>query len=137
MTNPHFKVVYQGNLRTLATHLKSGSIIETDAPTDNNGKGERFSPTDLLCVSLATCMVTIMGIKAREKNIDLVNTTIHIQKTMADNPRKVSGIGIRFEFEKSLELDNQNRVILERCAHTCPVRYSIHPDIDVQIEFAW
>ena len=130
-------VIYEGELRTVATHLQSGTIIETDAPTDNQGRGERFSPTDLVVTALGSCMTTIMGIKAREISIDLSGMKISIQKYMKTDPRRISGIDLTFEFPADLQLDQKHKTILERAAHTCPVAYSIHPDIEVQVVFNW
>ena len=131
------QVVYKGNLRTEATHLQSGSLIETDAPTDNNGKGERFSPTDIVATALGGCMLTVMGIKAETMNIDLTGTRLDIQKTMAANPRRISGIQIAFHFPDSLQLSQKEQTILEHAAHTCPIGKSLHPDIDVAVTFGW
>lgn len=130
-------VVYDGNLRTVCTHLQSGTEIQTDAPTDNQGKGERFSPTDLLATSLGACMMTIMGIKARDMEVDLVGTKIEVEKIMASDPRRVGGINVTFSFPETLVLDEKTKTILERAAHTCPVIYSIHPDIKVNVTFNW
>jgi putative redox protein len=130
-------VIYDGDLRTVATHLQSGSVIETDAPVDNQGKGERFSPTDLVATALGSCMSTIMGIKARDLEIDLRGMAISIQKLMKADPRRISGIHLTFNFPDTLRVDEKQRTILERAAHTCPVIYSIHPDIDVKVEFNW
>src|SRR5213078_3662581 len=96
------QIIYKGALRTEATHLQSGTVIETDAPVDNQGRGEKFSPTDLLATSLGNCMMTIMGIKARDMNIDLINTKIGITKIMKPDPRRVSGINIEFDFPENL-----------------------------------
>lgn len=131
------KVIYKGTLRCQATHLQSGSMIETDAPTDNRGKGERFSPTDLLCVSLATCIVTTMGIKASDMGIDLTNTIMEVTKHMLAEPRRVGKIDIKLNFEKSLALEEKNRNILERTGNNCPVAKSLHPDMEVNIEYNW
>lgn len=131
------EIVYNGNLRTTAKHMQSGSIIETDAPVDNQGKGERFSPTDLLATSLGACMMTLMGIKARDLGIDLINTRIEVTKIMAADPRRVSGIIVHIYFPEGLEVDEKSRTILERTAITCPVQMSIHPDIQVELEFNW
>jgi|KBSMisStandDraft_5_1062788.scaffolds.fasta_scaffold949516_2 uncharacterized OsmC-like protein len=131
------QIIYKGALRTQATHLQSNTIIETDAPTDNQGKGERFSPTDLMATSLGNCMITIMGIKARDMNIDLTNTTIDITKIMKAEPRRVGGIKIAFHFPGSLQLDDKQKTILENAARTCPVAKSIHPDIEQDINFNW
>ena len=130
-------VVYDGELRTVATHLHSGSAIETDAPLDNQGKAERFSPSDLVATALGSCMMTIMGIKARDLNIDLKGTRIDIQKIMKADPRRIGGVNLTFSFPANLSLNERERVILERAAHTCPVIYSIHPDIEVNTVFNW
>lgn len=130
-------VVYSGNLRTLATHLQSGTYIETDAPVDNQGKGERFSPSDLVATALGSCMMTIMGIKARDMNIQLEDTRIEITKKMSTEPRRISGIDLTFHFPESLSLSEKEKTIIERAAHTCPVIYSIHPDIKVGVTMNW
>ncbi len=134
---PTSRIVYNGNLRTTATHLKSNTVIETDAPTDNQGKGERFSPTDLLATSLGSCMMTLMGIKARDMEIDLTGTTIEITKFMASDPRRVSEIGVNIQFPQGLNLSEKDKTILERTAVTCPVQMSIHPDIQVRLSLSW
>src|SRR6476646_2529762 len=105
------QIIYEGNLRTEATHLQSGTVIETDAPTDNQGKGERFSPTDLLATSLGNCMMTIMGIKARDMNVNLAGTTIDITKIMKSDPRRVGGINVAFHFPEHLETDDKQKII--------------------------
>src|SRR6516164_6599678 len=130
-------VIYDGDLRTVATHLSSGTVIETDSPLDNQGKAARFSPTDLVATALGTCMMTIMGIKARDMEVDLRGTKIEIQKIMKADPRRISGINLTFHFPKTLEANEKQRIILERAANTCPVMYSIHPDIEVKIDFKW
>jgi len=131
-------VIYDGELRTVATHLYSGIQIETDAPLDNQGKAERFSPTDLVATSLGSCMLTTMGIKARDMQVDLRGTRIEIQKHMKADPRRVAAIDLTFHFPYSLQgLDEKRRIILERAAQTCPVMYSIHPDIEVNLQFQW
>ena len=130
-------VVYEGNLRTIATHLQSGTVIETDAPVDNQGKGERFSPTDLVATALGTCMLTIMGMKARDMQVDLKDAKIEIQKIMKSDPRRIGGINLTFSFPPALSLGEKERLVLERAAHTCPVIYSIHPDIEVKVVFKW
>jgi putative redox protein len=130
-------VIYEGDLRTVATHLQSGSVIETDAPTDNQGKGERFSPTDIVSTALGTCMMTIMGIKARDMNVDLKGMKIDVHKIMKADPRRIGGINLTFNFPNVLQTDEKQRIILERAARTCPVIYSIHPDIEVKMEFNW
>ncbi len=130
-------VIYEGELRTVAQHLASGTVIETDAPTDNQGKGERFSPSDLVATALGSCMLTIMGMKARDLNIDLKGTRIEIQKTMKPEPRRISGISLTFHLPEQLQLSEKNKLILQRAADTCPVMYSINPDIDVKVNYNW
>ena len=130
-------IVYDGNLRTIATHLQSGTVIQTDAPVDNQGRGEAFSPTDLVATALGTCMLTIMGIKAGDMNINLTDTRIDVEKIMKSDPRRIGGINLTFSFPQHMELNDKERTILERAAHTCPVMYSIHPDIIVNVMFNW
>lgn len=127
------KVSYQGDLRTQALHLQSNNQLITDAPTDNHGKGEAFSPTDLLATSLASCMLTIMGIKANDMKLDLKGTTAEVTKVMAADPRRVSEIHV--DIRINLALDKRSRTILEKAASTCPVAKSIHPDIQQIINF--
>jgi len=129
-------VVYNGALRTTCTHLKSGSHFETDAPVDNNGKGERFSPTDLMATSLGTCMITVMGIKARSLGFDLDNLSVEILKSMKPDPRRVSGIDLFFHIPDSLRsIDDKTRELLKYTGDNCPVMKSIHPDIEVKIDW--
>lgn len=129
-------VEYNGALRTTCTHLKSGSSFETDAPTDNHGKGERFSPTDLMATSLATCMVTVMGIKARSMGFDLDGIKIEVLKIMKADPRRIGGIELTFHIPPSLkDIDEKNKIILKHTGDTCPVMKSIHPDIEVKIDW--
>jgi uncharacterized OsmC-like protein len=130
-------IVYEGNLRTVCTHNRSGSIVETDAPVDNNGKGERFSPTDLVATALGTCMLTIMGMRAREMKVDLEGVRIDVEKIMKADPRRIGGINLTFHFPDSFQADEDQKAILENAAHTCPVIYSIHPDIKVNVQFHW
>jgi putative redox protein len=129
------ETVYLGGLRTEATHIQSGTKIITDAPVDNQGKGEAFSPTDLLSASLASCMLTIMGIKARAHNIDIDNTTCSVTKIMAADPRRVAEIIISFKFPK--QYTEQEQAMLERAALTCPVYYSVHEDLKKTVDFGW
>ncbi len=133
------QVIYTGGLRTNCTHLKSGNHFETDAPTDNNGKGERFSPTDLLATSLAACMITVMGIKARSMNVDLDDVKIEVRKHMAADPRRVSGIDLQFHIPDNIAaIDLKTKTILKNTGETCPVAKSIHPEIVVDIDWgAW
>ncbi len=130
-------VIYEGELRTVALHNASGTTIETDAPVDNQGKGERFSPTDLVATALGSCMLTIMGQKARDHKIDLKGTRIEIQKIMKPEPRRISGITLTFHLPDSLRLSEKQITILQRAAETCPVRYSIHPEIEVEVNYNW
>ena len=131
------EIIYQGDLRTEAKHIRSGSILETDAPVDNLGKGERFSPSDLLAVALASCILTTMGIKARDMNIDLKDARTEVVKVMATDPRRVSEVKIKLYFPKELFLNEKDKTILERIAHTCPVARSLHPDLKQEVEFIW
>ncbi len=121
------KVTYQGNLRTQAIHLQSKNKIITDAPVDNHGKGEAFSPTDLLATSLASCMLTIIGIKAADMKVDVTGTTAEVTKIMSANPRRVSEVHVAITFNK--QLDDKTQKIFYNTALTCPVAKSIHPDI--------
>ena len=130
-------IIYKGTLRCEATHWQSGSVIETDAPTDNRGKGERFSPTDLLCISLATCIVTTMGIKADDMKIDLTDTTVEVTKHMLPDPRRVAKIEVNLKMPSSLQLDEKEKDILERVGNNCPVTKSLHPNIEVNIAYNW
>ncbi len=131
------QITYKGNLRNSAEHTQSGSIIETDAPTDNHGKGERFSPTDIVATALGTCMLTIMGIKARDMNVDLEGTQIDVTKIMAAEPRRIGGVKLNFTFPKNVITDEKQKAILEKAALTCPVAKSIHPDIHLDVKFNW
>ncbi|TCZ73935.1 OsmC family protein [Flaviaesturariibacter aridisoli] len=132
-------VRYDGALRTTCTHLQSGSSFETDAPVDNNGLGERFSPTDLLATSLATCMATVMGIKARSMGFDLDGLSVDTEKIMKAEPRRVGGIRLTFHIPDALrDLDARSKAILIQTGNTCPVAQSLHPDIEVQVDWgAW
>ena len=129
-------VVYDGELRTTCTHLQSGNSFETDAPVDNNGKGERFSPTDLMATSLATCMITVMGIKARTMGFDLDGVKIEVEKIMKADPRRIGGINLFFHFPNELKsTDEKTKQVLKHIGNTCPVQLSIHPDIDVKVDW--
>lgn len=130
------EVIYQGNLRTDCKHLRSGNIIITDAPLDNNGKGEAFSPTDLMATSLAACILTIMGIKANEMGLDISGITSRVEKVMASNPRRVEAIRINFNME-NLSLSEKERTILIRSASACPVSRSLHPELKQEITFEY
>ena len=132
-------VVYEGDLRTINTHENSSSTIETDAPTDNHGKGERFSPTDLLATSLANCMLTTMGIRMRGKQIDLKGVRIEVEKIMKADPRRVAAIKLKYHIPAALENINETeKQALKEIAENCPVAKSLHPDIEVTIDWgAW
>lgn len=132
---PTSNVTYLGELRTSSTHIQSGSEIISDAPTDNNGKGEAFSPTDTVANALASCMFTVMGIKARDLDIDFSDSTAEVTKIMASEPRRISEIHVVFSM--NLVADEKIKMILERTAMTCPVFYSLHPDIKKLISFNW
>ena len=126
---------YLGGLRTEATHLQSGTKIITDAPTDNKGKGEAFSPTDLLAESLAGCMLTTMGIAADVHGIDIDGTECEVTKIMAANPRRVAQVVTNLKFPKTYT--DKEKEILERAALTCPVAVSLHPDVIKTVDFGW
>lgn len=128
-------VEYIGNLRCESTHLKSSDSFLTDAPTDNNGKGEAFSPTDTVATALASCMLTVMGIKAAEMNNDLAGSVAQVTKTMSANPRRISKIEVQLEMKGNC--DKRAQLILERVALTCPVHNSLHPEIEKSIVFNW
>ena len=129
------KVNYLGDLRTSAIHIASYKNIITDAPIDNQAKGEAFSPTDTVATALASCLLTIMGIKARDLNIDIKNTTAEVSKVMASNPRRISEIQITVNFTRSY--DQRIKKILEKAALACPVSNSLHPDLKQNILFNW
>lgn len=130
------KVIYTGGLRTSAVHIKSGNTIITDAPTDNHGKGEAFSPTDLMATSLANCMLTVMGIACQSRNINIDGTTAEVIKIMAANPRRVAGIKITLTFPPNGYTDEQKK-LLELTARTCPVAESLHPNLIQNINFVF
>lgn len=130
------QTIYTGELRTQATHLASQNTIITDAPLDNNGKGEAFSPTDLLAASLGSCMLTIMGIAANTHGFSIDGTKISIAKIMAANPRRVGEIIIDFSFPANIYSDKE-RLLIEKAAASCPVALSLHPDLKQTINFNW
>ena len=129
------KVTYLGNLRTENEHLKSGNKFITDAPIDNNGKGEAFSPTDTVATGLANCMITVMGIKAQAMDVDMGGTTAMVTKSMAADPRRISKIEIILNLPSGI--DEKSQKILENTGRTCPVFHSLHPDVEKIIEFNW
>jgi putative redox protein len=131
------RIVYEGGLRTTCTHLQSGSTIETDAPTDNQGKGERFSPTDMVGTSLAACMLTTMAIRARDMEDQLRGIGIEVEKIMSANPRRISRLNIIFHIPEGFIATEEQKRNLENIAMTCPVKESIHPDIVLDIRYNW
>ena len=131
-------IVYKGNLRTELTHLLSGTVIENDAPIDNKGKGEKFSPTDLLATSLGSCMITTMAIRAADMNLNFAGTTIEITKIMSsDAPRRIVEIIATLKFTDQFIATEEQKEQLIRIARSCPVEKSLHPDIKLNIEFVW
>jgi len=130
-------IIYKGDLRCECTHLQSGTLIETDAPTDNRGKGERFSPTDTLCIALATCIVTTMALKANDMNINLAGTKIDVTKHMIADPRRIGKIDIVLHFDSILHLEEKDKTILKRVGDNCPVAKSLHPNLEIDITYNW
>jgi putative redox protein len=131
------KVTYSGSLRTTAIHLQSSTEIISDAPIDNHGKGEAFSPTDLLATSLASCMFTIMGLTAKTHNLNIEGASAEVTKVMATEPRRVSEIHINFNFPDKETYSDKDKKILENAAVSCPVYQSLHPNIKKVVDFAW
>jgi putative redox protein len=130
------QVVYEGDLHTRCVHGPSGSALETDAPVDNEGRGERFSPTDLLATALGSCMLTVMGILARRRGFKLEGARVRVEKHMAERPvRRVARLALDFAMPPGIPEDA--RKPLERAAHTCPVHQSLHPDVAVELRFHW
>lgn len=129
------KVVYLGELRTECTHLRSGHTYITDAPTDNHGKGEAFSPTDTVATGLANCMLTAMGIKARDLGVELAGSLAEVTKQMAASPRRISRIEVDLYLPSGV--GDKHRKILENTGRTCPVAMSLHPEIEQAIRFEW
>jgi putative redox protein len=131
-----YSLLYQGDLRTSITHHRSGEVVVTDAPVDNNGKGESFSPTDLVCSALASCVMTILGIKARDMGYENVEMRADVWKTMATNPRRIGKI--RVALEVRIEgLTDQQRTILERTTRACPVAHSLSSGTEKEVTFDW
>ena len=131
------KIIYEGNMHTVATHTLSGTSIETDAPVDTGGSGERFSPTDLVAAALASCMCTVMGIAATSRGMELERIECEVEKMMAANPRRISGIKINVVIHGPDPFSDHERSILERAALTCPVYESLHPDCQKTLLFVW
>ena len=129
-------MVYEGQLRCTLTHEPSGSIIHTDAPKDNMGRGEAFSPTDLVAAALGSCMLTVMGIAAAKHNIDLKSTTVEVSKEMITSPeRRIGKIGVLLKMCPGIP--QEKRALLEAAAHSCPVHKSLHPDVQTPIQFIY
>lgn len=126
---------YSGHLRTEATHTASGTTILTDAPVDNHGRGEAFSPTDLVCAALGSCMMTIMGIVAERHELDLTGVSFAVTKHMAAEPRRIAQIDVSFQLPATLAA--KDRTLLENAARTCPVALSLNPEIQQQVHFAY
>jgi uncharacterized OsmC-like protein len=129
-------IIYKGDLRCECTHLQSGTIIETDAPTDNRGKGERFSPTDTVCVALGTCIITTMGIRAADMNIDLSQTRLDVTKHMLSEPRRIGKIEVVLNIP-NIGLDDNTKMIMQKIGDNCPVMKSLHPDLQVVTTYNW
>lgn len=135
---PIAKTIYLGDLRTQATHLQSGTQLITDAPTDNNGKGEAFSPTDLVAAAYGSCMMTIMGILARREGIELKGSAMEITKIMsAEPPRKIAKLEVALQMITEHQLTDNEIIKFERAARTCPVELSLHPDVERNVTFNW
>lgn len=135
---PTSKIVYLGDLRTQATHLQSNETIITDAPVDNNGKGEAFSPTDLAATSLGSCAMTIMGIMAKREGLDFAGSEIEVTKIMSSEaPRRIAKVIVDFTMKTPSALTEETKAKYVRAAHTCPVTLSLHPDIEQVFNFTW
>ncbi len=130
------QVKYEGDLHCRAVHGPSGSELTTDAPTDNQGRGESFSPTDLVATALGTCMLTVMGILARTLGIDIAGATATVEKEMtATPPRRIQRLTVKIHLSQAHSFENREK--LERAVRTCPVHRSLHPDVEIPIEFSW
>ena len=130
-----FEIKYQGNLRTISTHLDSGSEISTDAPKDNHGLGQTLSPTDMVCSALASCILTIMAIAVEKNNVDIKGTKAMVKKTMGNNPRRIAKIQIDIFFPK--EYDSKTKTILEKAAYNCPVHHTLSKTVEKNISFTY
>ena len=129
-------MVYEGQLHCALTHGPSGSVIQTDAPKDNMGRGEAFSPTDLVAAALGSCMLTVMGIAAARQNIDLKGTTVDVSKEMITSPeRRIGAITVNIHMAPGIPQDK--RSMLEAAAHSCPVHKSLHPDVQTPVQFIY
>jgi putative redox protein len=130
-------IQYIGELHCHATHGPSKSTLTTDAPVDNGGRGELFSPTDLVATGLGTCVLTVLGLAARRKEIDISGTKVHVTKEMTSTPvRRIGRLVVTVSLPAGLVLSDADRALLENAAHTCPVKQSLHPDVTVEIVFA-
>jgi len=129
------EIIYEGDLRTKAIHHASGAKILTDAPVDNQGKGQEFSPTDLVATALGSCMLTIMGITANVQNIDISGTRVKVQKTMGEDPRKIAKIDIEIIF--GTIISDKHKTVLERAAHHCPVSKTLQGNIEENVKFIY
>lgn len=138
MSTPHTTATarYEGHLRTEATHTASGTVIQTDAPVDNHGRGEAFSPTDLVATALGTCILTTMAIVAERHQVNLEGATVKTQKVMSpEPPRRIVQIGVELHLPASL--GERDRALMERTAHTCPVALSLNPELKQEIQFVY
>jgi uncharacterized OsmC-like protein len=130
-----FEIKYLGDLRTSSTHIDSGSVINTDAPKDNHGLGDAFSPTDMVCSALASCILTIIAIAVEKNGIDIKDTTATVKKTMGNNPRRITQIDVDLTFPK--QYDSKTKTILERAAYNCPVHHTLSKNVDKNISFKY
>ena len=135
-TTPHYTLAYQGQLRTAMQHLQSNSQVITDAPVDNRGKGDAFSPTDLVSAALASCVMTIMAIKAGDMGHETIDMEARVWKTMASNPRRIARIQVELDLHIP-EVTDQQKLILQRTTNACPVARSLHPDTQKEVVFNW
>lgn len=131
------EIIYEGELRTRCTHLESGNVILTDAPKDNHGKGEAFSPTDLVATALGSCMLSIMGIIANRHQIDIVGTKVSINKVMQATPRRIAAIEVTMHLPQGIYYSDKEKALLENAAHTCPVALSLHESVEKRVQFLY
>ncbi len=131
------QIIYNGKLRTTATHIQSGSILETDAPKDNHGLGEKFSPTDLVATALGSCMLSIMGIASNTHQIHIEGTKVDVLKIMQADPRKIAEIQLQITMPTDKQYTEKEKIILERAAMNCPVLLSLNPDVKKTVSFMW
>ena len=131
------KIIYEGGLRTRMTHLQSTTEVLTDAPTDNHGKGEAFSPTDLVATALGACIITTMGIYAQNNSLNIDGATLEVTKIMAAAPRRITRIEVIVTMPKDKSYSEKERSTLENVGHACPIAKSLHPDLEQDIRFVW